>query len=175
MKSIFIKIFFLSVIVLGAGTAALRWFSGGTASTFACAENEGLFIAEVGDKEHLELGDPHPPYNSNPPTSGWHTEATSSWGVSEAPIPDEMQVHNLEHGGILVQYKTEIDGETKRKLGEIVKRYKSKVLMAPRPNLDRTIALTAWTYLDKFDEFDECRIVGFIKAHINEGPEFTPD
>ncbi|MBI1754949.1 DUF3105 domain-containing protein [Candidatus Azambacteria bacterium] len=136
--------------------------------------NEGIFIADGGNK-HVELGDDHPPYNSNPPTSGWHTPYTAKWGVSNDPIPNEIQTHNLEHGGIAIQYKQGISNETKQKLEEIVKRYTSKVLMAPRESLDRNIALTAWTYLDKMDEFDECRIVGFINAHINKGPEFTPD
>ena len=39
------------------------------------------------------------------------------------------------------------------------------------------IALTAWTYLDKFDEFDAERITDFIEAHINspDSPEsFVP-
>ena len=30
-----------------------------------------------------------------------------------------------------------------------------KLIIVPRPQLDTTIALTAWTYLDTFDQFDE--------------------
>ena len=37
---------------------------------------------------------------------------------------------------------------------------------APYPGIDKRIALTAWRRLDKFDEFDEQRIVRFIDAHI---------
>jgi len=136
--------------------------------------DEGIFIAELGIA-HVELGDPHPPYNSIPPTSGWHTPYTADWGISQNPIPNEIQVHNLEHGGIMVQYKPELDSEIVGKLKEIVERYESKVILAPNHNIDRNIALTAWTYLDKFDEFDEGRIVGFIQAHINKGPEHVPD
>lgn len=49
----------------------------------------------------------------------------------------------------------------------------SKLIIVPRPNLDAKIALTAWDYLDKFDGFDESRIVKFIDAHRDFGPERT--
>jgi hypothetical protein len=37
------------------------------------------------------------------------------------------------------------------------------------------VALTAWRWIDTFDEFDEQRIVSFIDEHKNNGPEFVPD
>ncbi|MBI5620514.1 DUF3105 domain-containing protein [Candidatus Gottesmanbacteria bacterium] len=41
------------------------------------------------------------------------------------------------------------------------------------PQLDTTIALTAWTYIDKFDAFDTGRIERFIDFHRDQGPEKT--
>lgn len=173
MKLTSFKIVLLALVfIIGGIWAFIRLMSDRSVQKSCPEKNDGLFIAELG-KEHIKPDASHPPYNSNPPTSGWHTEETAKWGISEAPVPDEMQVHNLEHGGIMIQYGQEISKEVRQKLEEITKQYKSKVLMAPRAGLDRAIALTAWTYLDKFDSFDECRINGFIKAHINQGPEFT--
>jgi hypothetical protein len=40
------------------------------------------------------------------------------------------------------------------------------LILAPYPQLDSRIALTAWTRLDKFNEFDESRIDRFIEAYI---------
>ncbi|OGD32495.1 hypothetical protein A3C91_02590 [Candidatus Azambacteria bacterium RIFCSPHIGHO2_02_FULL_52_12] len=141
-------------------------------------KDQAIYLAEQG-RDHLDLGVDHPPYSSIPPTSGWHTPDSHVWGVSKDPIPDEIQVHNLEHGGIMIQYKPGIDKSTGNniieKLEEIGRRYKSKVIVAPYPKLGKNIALTAWTYLDKFNDFDENRIVGFIAAHIDQGPEFVPD
>ncbi len=48
-----------------------------------------------------------------------------------------------------------------------------KLIVAPRPQLDTTIALTAWTYVDKFDQFDAGRIERFIDYHRDQGPEKT--
>lgn len=50
-----------------------------------------------------------------------------------------------------------------------------KLIVVPRPNLDTTIALTAWDYIDKFDQFDEVRIIRFIDYHRDRGPEKTMD
>lgn len=125
--------------------------------------------------EHIRVGGSHPPYNSLPPTSGWHYEATSEWGIHEEPVANEVQVHNLEHGGIMVQYKPGIDAAVIEKLKPIVSNYKSKVILAPYHNLDTNIALTAWGRIDKFDGFDEGRIKRFIDAFRNKGPERVPD
>ena len=53
------------------------------------------------------------------------------------------------------------------------KKGKIRLIVVPRPNLDSRIALTAWNYIDKFNEFDEQRITKFIDAHLNMGPEKT--
>lgn len=109
-------------------------------------------------------------YNTDPPTSGPHLPSIASWGIHENPIPKELQVHNLEDGGVLVQYNcpktTEECRTLVQKLMQIATRYQHAIL-APYPGLSPRIALTAWTRIDKFNEFDEKRIVKFIEAYIN--------
>lgn len=117
-------------------------------------------------KWHLaSRSDPHPPYSSLPPTSGPHMGSRARWGIHKEPIPDEVQVHNLEDAGVMVQYNCEDCGILIRRLESIVGRYDEHVILAPYPRLDRKIALTAWGRIDKFDEFDEKRIVKFIEAY----------
>ncbi len=53
------------------------------------------------------------------------------------------------------------------------KKGKTRLIVVPRPNLNTRIALTAWNYIDKFDQFDVARIEKFIEVHINMGPEKT--
>ena len=43
--------------------------------------------------------------------------------------------------------------------------YDRQVVLAPYPGMKTRIALTAWTRLDAFDEYDEGRIVRFIRAY----------
>lgn len=107
-------------------------------------------------------------YNSDPPSSGPHLASIGRWGIHENPIPRELQVHNLEDGGIMVQYNCpQADEQCKtltEKLAQIVRRY-DRVILAPYPGMSHKIALTAWTRIDKFDEVDEKRIVKFIDAY----------
>lgn len=141
----------------------------------------GEFVVSLGNKHIQNITDEHEQYNSVPPTSGTHVGGKASWGVSDSPIPDELQLHNLEDGGVMVQYnctpgKPADDTATPsaeekdqcsqlvEKLSAIVKKYPEKVAMAPYSKLDTKIALTAWTRLDKFSDFDEERIQKFIKA-----------
>jgi 4-amino-4-deoxy-L-arabinose transferase-like glycosyltransferase len=126
---------------------------------------------------HIQRGQQHPEYNSKPPTSGWHYgDAVAPWGVSSQPIPDEVQVHNLEHGGIAVQYDCP-DGcpDVVNKLDTIVRSYPSKVLLAPYAGIGHRIALTAWGKLVYLDDVNEPFIRDFIAKNKNKGPEQVPD
>ena len=79
----------------------------------------------------------------------------------------------MEHGGISISYNCADPASDSCKqltdsLTDIVNRAREanlKVLMSPYPGMPTTIALTAWTFLDAFDEFDKNRINDFIKAH----------
>jgi Protein of unknown function (DUF3105) len=152
--------------LLGWGTAAAVLAIVGTVVYRWAANLPGTPVASLGN-DHIQSADqPHATYNSDPPTSGPHLDSIAPWGIHTAPIPKELQVHNLEDGGVAVQYTCpqgcpELVGQ----LTAIVSRYDRQVLVAPYPGMDRTIALTAGGRTDKFDAFDEKRIVRFIEAY----------
>lgn len=152
---------FIGLLVLGGGYLLVREVS---------KPQPGEFVASLGNKHIQNITDGHDPYNSIPPTSGTHVGGKAQWGVSDSSIPDELQLHNLEDGGVMVQYnctpgKSEPDlatpsaqeaDECKKlveQLASIVKKYPDKVAMAPYFKLDTKIALTAWTRIDKFNLF----------------------
>jgi hypothetical protein len=105
-------------------------------------------------------------YNTSPPTSGPHYTTIAPWGIHAEPIPNELQVHNLEDGGVMVQYNCP-DGcpDLVEQLSSVVERYDEMVILAPYPDMDSRIALTAWGRLDTLEEFDKQRIVKFINAY----------
>ena len=89
----------------GAGVAAavvvaliVGWFA-----YRAQANLPGQKFADLGNLHVQTVGDPHEPYNSTPPTSGPHLPYIAPWGIHTRPIPNELQVHNLEDGGVVVQ------------------------------------------------------------------------
>ena len=134
-------------------------------------DGPGVKVENQG-RTHINPGQGHPPYNSIPATSGSHYPrplAPARWAVHSESLPDEILVHNLEHGGIGVHYDCpEGCDELADQLAEIVRdstRQGLKVIMSPYPDLGATITLTAWRFIDKFDAFDEQRIRDFIEAH----------
>jgi hypothetical protein len=164
--------------------ALLSWLPG-TGPVPAAAEQKATSPAaslpgkEFPDLGHLhikQLGDPHAPYNSDPPTSGSHMPGIAPWGFYDRPIPREYQVHNLEDGGVLIQYNCPHScPDLVSKLENLFRKYKKRaetekkymhLVIAPYPNMDARIALTAWTRLDKLTDFDEARIDRFVEAYV---------
>ena len=121
--------------------------------------------------DHIAVGQSHPPYNSNPPTSGWHYASPAKWGVYATELPDETLVHNLEHGGIWISYHDPNDTEVIDKLSALIKRYPKKVIITLRTKNDDRIAVAAWGRLLKLDAYDAKQIERFIKAFKDKGPE----
>jgi parvulin-like peptidyl-prolyl isomerase/Tfp pilus assembly protein PilF len=134
---------------------------------------------EILEARQIEPGESHPPYNSVPPTSGWYQSLIAAWDTYEEHIPDEIQVNNLRLGGVLVQYRPDLAPEILRDLTELISQMRAeadacKLILAPYEGLDSAFALTAWGRIDKFDDFDVGRIVQFILAWMDKGPEPTP-
>jgi hypothetical protein len=130
-------------------------------------------------QQHIPIGQSHPSYNSDPPTSGWHYDQPADAGFYETSLPDEQLVHNLEHGHVVISYDcsklTNCD-TVKAELRQIVDRFQGwKVVAVARENADAAIALTAWGRIDKVDSYDEGRIVSFVRHWRNRGPESTAE
>jgi hypothetical protein len=135
---------------------------------------QGVKVAIQGN-EKIEVGQSHPDYGTTPPTSGWHYDIPIeeiTWGAQEVPLANEAQVSYLERGGIMVQYNCP-DGclDLQQQLKLVVNRYPEGVVLAPYPDMDTTIALTSWGWIDAFEDFDDPRIDDFIQTHIGRGPE----
>jgi Protein of unknown function (DUF3105) len=151
---------------LGATVAAVVVVAGvvGWFAYRAAADLPGERLPDLGNEHIQSASEPHVAYNSDPPTSGPHLPYIAPWGVHTRPIPLELQVHNLEDGGVVVQYNCTCP-ELADKLRGIVGKYDKHVILAPYPGMKSRIALTAWTRLDRFEEFDEKRIVKFIDTY----------
>jgi Protein of unknown function (DUF3105) len=130
----------------------------------AQANLPGVQFADQGNLHVPSPDTPHEKYNSDPPTSGPHLPYIAPWGVHTRPIVRELQVHNLEDGGVVVQYNCECP-DLVAKLKAIVDGYDRQVILAPYPGMPHKIALTAWTRLDTLDELDEGRVKRFIEAY----------
>ncbi len=125
-------------------------------------------------RDHIEPNQSHPPYSSNPPTSGWHWANPQDWGIYTTPQVQEQLVHNLEHGGIILQYNNLSAGEVKQ-LTDLVNRDNHHMIFAPYPGLtDAKVALTAWDHLQTCTGVDETAIRAFVNSYRDKGPELVP-
>jgi len=159
------------------------------ASIAGADTSPGTLLPSLGNAHIESVDTPHPAYNSDPPTSGHHLKYVAKWDMHSEPIPKELQVHNLEDGGVIIQYNCpKACPELVANLEAIFARYRQManddvpehvrkknpylrskyhhLVLAPYPSMDATIALTSWQHIDTFDAYDEQRIVQFIEAYI---------
>jgi len=135
---------------------------------------------EILNAQHIAQGASHPPYNSVPPTSGWHYAHITDYGIHTEPIPDEVQIHNLEHGAVLIQYRPDVAEEMIADMRDFVENLRTdqgfcRLILAPYPELDRPVALTAWGRILKMDVFDRPIALSFAGYFLDQGPENVAD
>jgi Protein of unknown function (DUF3105) len=158
----------VTVVVVGSitGVVLLR-----NASQDAAVRSLSVQTLPDQGRTHLASGGKYTSYNSIPPTSGPHDPTPAPCGVSTQPIPNEVQVHDLEHGVIMVQYRPGLDQAQVQELASLGRSYSSHVLVAPYPGLGKPVAVTAWTKLMTLDSVDTGKIRTFIDLYRQHGPE----
>lgn len=134
----------------------------------------GEKIADQG-RTHIAHGQPHPSYDSNPPTSGWHWgDETAGPGIKDQAVPDELALHSLEHGAAILWYRADLPQSEVDRLKKVFTEASGKKIMLPRKELDVPVALTSWNYLLKLEIIDEVKIKEFIEINNDRAPEKAP-
>ncbi len=110
-------------------------------------------------------------YNSNPPTSGAHANAWALCGVYRQVIPDPFQVHSLEHGAVIVAYRSDIPGDVRDEIENLARELATHIVVAPDDDLTPAMALTAWGRLQTADDFDVEAFRSFWAEAAATGPE----
>ncbi|MEX0761666.1 MAG: DUF3105 domain-containing protein [Dehalococcoidia bacterium] len=148
-----------------------------------------------GGAAHVVPGQAHDGYSIVPATSGPHWQvlpdtsagslhpygAPARWGFYDDVLPDEVLVHNLEHGGIGLHYDcSESCPEVVQELKDLIPSnpsapvLHSQFIVSPYPDMPAKIAITAWRKHMYLEEVDRERILEFIQAYRNRAPESVP-
>jgi hypothetical protein len=114
---------------------------------------------------------PPPSWNSFPPTSGRHYFEWVLWGDYTEPVPLIKEVHNLEHGGVIIQYGNKVPQSDIQEIHDFWQKDANAMLVAPLPKLGNKIALTAWTQWGECTHFDQKAFSKFKSAFRYHGPE----
>jgi Protein of unknown function (DUF3105) len=110
-------------------------------------------------------------WNSFPPTSGPHYQQWVIWGIYTDPIRQIQQIHNLEHGGVVIQYGSKVPSSDVDKITSFYRSSDNAMLVAPFPKLGNKIAVEAWTYLSTCTRFNQNAFTKFRDALRYHGPE----
>jgi len=126
----------------------------------------GEEVASQGNTHIADVNTAHAPYNSNPATSGWHVGRLANWDSYDYTLPDELLLHNLEDGGVILWYRSGTPEENSERIARLepIARGYPKTVIVPRDDLETTYTLTAWTRLQRFDDIDEEGMRAFLEA-----------
>ena len=113
-------------------------------------------------RNHIAEGAKHDPYSSDPPSSGPHysdANAPTLWGVYTQEVPEEVFLHNEEHGGVIITYNPKLlPADQLKKLQSLFappysnKTFSpSKAIVTPRSKDTHVIELASWTYTLNLD------------------------
>jgi hypothetical protein len=125
-------------------------------------------------------------YDTNPPTTGRHYQQPGEDGAyAEAP-PDEVLVHNEEHGRVIIWFQPGMPESERADLKALFDEDTYQMVLVPRRNMPYTVAATAWNrdpppggtgrllLCDEMNPqiFDALRT--FRDEHRSNGPEPIP-
>ncbi len=161
----------IAVIVLLTGGGG-----GGNGDLAATMRTAGFTLQTFKDqgRKHTSNINAKIKYNSFPPTSGEHYFQPAIWDLYSDPVPQVQLVHNLEHGGIVIQYGSDVPKATIDQIDAFYREDATALLVAPLSALKNKIALTAWTHLATGTRFDEKAFSAFRDAYRFKGPEKFP-
>lgn len=141
--------------------------SGGVLIGPAAEGVEGVQAYRVDSREHTE---DDLAYHPAPPVGGDHFPVPGTCGFYETdPPPDELVVHDLEHGAVWIAYDPGLGGDQLTALRDLVAT-QAKVTATPYDGLGSPLVVSAWARQLALDSVDDPRLQQFIDTYRN-GPE----
>jgi hypothetical protein len=159
----------VAIVVLGGGNNNAKV----AATALAAAGCQYKHYAAQPRSPHYLTLNPSPPphWNSFPPTSGLHYGQWVLWGDYTQPQPLIKSTHNLEHGGVIIQYGNKVPQSDITKINDFWQSDPNAMLVAPLPKLGNKIALTAWTQWAECTHFNQKAFSKFKAAFRYHAPE----
>lgn len=165
------------VVLIGVVALVLRDRSAGTLNSVGVAAAEAgcgpVEEPEEQGADHIDVGTQHPPYSSNPPTSGPHYATPADAAFYTTAIEAETVVHNLEHGQIVFWYRPDASQELIDQVESIVRQESLASLGVPWPQIEEpyNVVLTAWGALQQCERVSQKVVDDFREEFQGKGPE----
>jgi hypothetical protein len=136
----------LGVLLLGGVLAVLAFGGGGSSAsgdlinTSSCTEQQFKGLKP----QHINNPNANVDYNSFPPSSGPHYAQPAPWGIYPDSVKQTILVHNLEHGGVVIQYGKGVSKSDVAKIQSLYQDDPYGLVVAPYDKLGNKIGATAW-------------------------------
>ena len=182
--------FQLRPLAAAASLAVLAAFAAGIAGSPAAGAAGACSVRAYPGQpvKHTQNIDLKPKYNSFPPTTGTHYYLPAKFNLYTFALPQLVVVHNLEHGGVAIQYGSKVPKTTVAQIRRWYLGDTNGLIVAPLPALGAKIALTAWNaepyqgsvpdpgqgFVATCSRFDETAFDAFVKAHRYKSGERFP-
>lgn len=123
---------------------------GGSTDARAALETAGctLTVKAGGQASHSirNPGDSSKAWNTDPPTNGPHYGVAAIFGQYDEPLEQARVIHDLEHGGVFIQYGDKVPESTVQQVRDFYADHKPGTILAPYPKLGDEVALGAWVW-----------------------------
>jgi Protein of unknown function (DUF3105) len=163
----------------GQPTVAQASGTGIVVAASTVIDGPGVPVADEGNS-HVADGEALT-YLSYPPSSGNHYNSPAAPGFYTDTVPEGAFVHSLEHGYIVMYYKTDVSDAVKQQLKEattklpLEKYGKVKLVVVPYDKgMTTPIALAAWDRLERLPEYNYDSVLAFYQAWVDKSPEDVP-
>jgi hypothetical protein len=133
------------------------------------------FASEKDPQSHIEGESAET--QSIPPLSGAHNGYWAAWGVYNKPIPYKFQLHNLEHGGVVIHYGTDVSVEGVNALRTLWAASPAYLIVVPDSNpkfpSDAVVvgSQQRWMVCKPFAPAQVSAIQAYVDEYRGRGPE----
>jgi Protein of unknown function (DUF3105) len=119
-------------------------------------------------------------HQSLPPASGLHYPVWADWGFYDKVIPFRFQVHNLEHGGIIIHMGKDLSAEQRQQIQDFWSAAPAYVLVVPEEFKEfpaNAVVVTSWQRWLVCKPFDAAKDLPAIRVYRDTyrgtGPEYA--
>jgi hypothetical protein len=173
------------IVSLAIAVAIIALLSGGLAGSqddpgvTGGQPGPGTAFRDLGDL-HLRPGQPRPPYDSDPPTSGPHNPVNVT--RDQATISDDQLLQALQVGDVVLMYGTRspppgLTGLAARSAPPFTPALAATggaVILAHRAGTDGILAL-AWTHMQPVRSSSDPKLSSFIEYWLGRGAPVSHD
>jgi hypothetical protein len=125
-------------------------------------ELDGVVSVEGLSNQHVEGS---VTYDQDPPVGGPHNPRWLACDVYDEPVPNELAVHSLEHGGVWLAHDPELPAEQREQLEALADLDEEYVLVSPYDGLPSPVVASAWGLQLQVEDAEDPRLREFVDAY----------